>query len=74
MLCPGENPLKVKIEADPDSITVMNNLQRKSGVNSTGLGLDNIRGRYGFFTSRKVEVSENEGIFKVKIPLLQAEL
>jgi sensor histidine kinase YesM len=69
-----ENPLKVKIEADHDSITVMNNLHKKSVVYSTGLGLENIRGRYGFFTSRKVEVSENDGIFKVKIPLLQAEL
>jgi two-component system, LytTR family, sensor kinase len=69
-----ENPLRVKIVAEHDSITVINNIHKKSGVISTGLGLENIRARYGFFTSTLVEVSDNDGIFKVKIPLLQAEL
>jgi hypothetical protein len=69
-----DKPLKVEITADNEFITVTNNLQRKTGVTSTGQGLDNISGRYGFFTSVKVEVIENDEIFKVKVPLLSAEL
>jgi hypothetical protein len=65
-----EKPLKIEIIADKDSITVTNNLQRKNGINSTGQGLNNIIGRYGFFTSVEIEVTETDKIFKVKIPLL----
>jgi sensor histidine kinase YesM len=69
-----EKPLRVRITADNESITVVNNLQKKNGVISTGQGLDNIRGRYGFFTTNKVEVTENKEQFIVKIPLLRSEL
>lgn len=69
-----EKPLRVEVFADDDYITVINKLQRKQGVTSTGQGIENIKGRYGFFTTRKVEVSETDEIFKVKIPLLKAEL
>ncbi|MBK8883757.1 MAG: histidine kinase [Bacteroidales bacterium] len=69
-----EKPLRVVISADKDSISVTNNLQKKQGVASTGQGLNNIRGRYGFFTSTKVEITEEDGFFKVTLPLLRAEL
>jgi sensor histidine kinase YesM len=68
-----DKPLRVEIVADEESITVTNNLQKKTGVTSTEQGLNNIIGRYGFFTSVKIEVTENDEIFQVKIPLL-AEL
>jgi hypothetical protein len=69
-----ENPLNIEITASKDTITVSNNLQKKAGVESTGQGLVNITGRYRFFTSRKVEITETSDIFKVSIPLLQTEL
>jgi LytS/YehU family sensor histidine kinase len=69
-----ERPLKVEIRADKESITVCNNLQKKEGVTSTGQGLNNIAGRYRFFTTKKVEVLENNQEFKVTIPLLEVEL
>jgi sensor histidine kinase YesM len=69
-----DKPLKVEITADKESIIVLNNLQRKSGVESSGQGLKNISGRYRFFTSRKVEINENGQIFKVVLPLLQIEI
>jgi sensor histidine kinase YesM len=69
-----ENPLYIEIAANRDTITVSNNLQRKSGVESTGQGLINIKGRYRFFTSRKVEINEISDRFKVVIPLLQTEI
>jgi len=69
-----EKPLQVEITANKDTITVSNNLQRKGGVESTGQGLINITGRYRFFTSRKVEITETSDRFTVSIPLLQIEL
>jgi sensor histidine kinase YesM len=69
-----ENPLRVNIIAEKDAITVVNNLQIKTGVDSTGQGLKNIAGRYRFFTSRKVEIIETRDTFKVIIPLLEVEL
>jgi len=69
-----EKPLRIEITAANESITVSNNLQRKSGVVSTGQGLENIRGRYSFFSTRRVEVFENDKMFIVIVPLLQAEL
>ncbi len=69
-----EKPLKIEITASGDSISVINNLQKKSGVDSTGQGLVNITGRYRFFTTRKVEINETNESFSVIIPLLQVEL
>lgn len=69
-----ENPLNIEIIANNGTITVSNNLQKKTGVESTGQGLINISGRYRFFTSRKVDISETADRFKVIIPLLQTEL
>jgi hypothetical protein len=69
-----ENPLNVEISASRDTISITNNLQRKSGVESTGQGLNNITGRYRFFTTRNVEIIETTDSFKVIIPLLQIEL
>jgi sensor histidine kinase YesM len=68
-----ENPLNIEIRAKDDSLTVINNLQPKSGVTSTGHGLSNIMDRYGFFTERKVEVQNNGNTFSVSIPLLKTE-
>ena len=69
-----ERPLHIEIKADRESIVVINNLQVKGGVASTGHGLRNIKGRYSFFTKSEVEISEGDGFFGVKIPLLMAEI
>jgi hypothetical protein len=69
-----DKTLKVEIIANKESISVINNLQKKEVANSTGQGLNNIIGRYRYFTSRKVEIIETYDIFKVTLPLLQVEL
>jgi hypothetical protein len=69
-----DKPLKVEIKAEQESIIVINNLQRKSGVESSGQGLKNLAGRYRFFTSRNVEIIENGLVYKVVLPLLQVEI
>jgi sensor histidine kinase YesM len=68
-----EKPLVIDIFSANESLTVTNNLQRKQGVISTGQGLNNIKGRYGFFTTRKIEISETSSQFRVEIPLLKAD-
>ncbi len=69
-----EMPLSLHIVVDGNAILVKNNLQRKSGVVSTGKGLNNIAGRYAIFTTRKPEIKEENNWFSVSLPLLEAEL
>ncbi len=69
-----DKPLKVSVRAGDESLVVENNLQKKSGISSTGQGLRNITERYRHFTTREVEIIETSAIFKVAIPLLTLEL
>lgn len=70
----SEAPLTITIHAENDYITVSNNLQRKSGVDSTGQGLTNIRERYRYFTRKKVLIGETDRSFSVSLPLLIVDL
>lgn len=70
----SEKPLLVEVIADNESIMVTNNLQRKQSEESTGTGLNNIRGRYKFLTTREVIVMDDGKSFRVTLPLLQLEL
>ena len=50
---------------------IRNNLQQKEQVmDSTKVGLENIRTRYRFFTEETVDVKEGNEYFAVAIPLL----
>jgi len=69
-----DKPLKVSVRAEKETLLVENNLQKKSGVSSTGQGLRNITERYRLFTTREVEITKTSAIFKVAIPLLTIEL
>ena len=66
-----KKPLKIIISSDGQSLKVQNNLQKKKVLNSTGIGLNNIRNRYQFLTDRSIEIIENENTFEVKIPLIE---
>lgn len=67
-----ENPLHIKVYRDNDFIVVENNLQKRTllGESDLGLGLDNIVKRYQFLSNRKVEVSQTATLFIVKLPLI----
>ena len=69
-----DKPLKIYVRAEKETLLVENNLQKKSGVSSTGQGLRNITERYRLFTTREVEITKTSAIFKVAIPLLTIEL
>ena len=67
----AKEPLKIHIQLEGQCLVVRNNLQpRPQSENSTGVGLQNIVNRYALLTREPVSVSENEGSFVVKIPLL----
>lgn len=64
-------PLRIAVSLDEGKIRVANNLQKKSQrTPSTQVGLQNIKNRYAFFTSQKVEVHANEHTFSVSLPLI----
>ncbi len=64
-------PLQVRIYVQDDWLVVENPRQaRDQPEPSTGVGLTNIINRYALFTDRRVGVSQESGLFVVKIPLL----
>lgn len=69
-----KNPLYIQIGVVNESIFVQNNMQKISTNDSTGKGLDNIKGRYKLFTTKVPEVEDNSSIFKVTLPLLKVEI
>ena len=64
-------PLKIKVFAENGHLLVSNNLQIKNQqIESTGIGLDNIRNRYKLLSDAEVKVEERGGSFTVSIPLI----
>lgn len=70
----NDQPLKIRIYGDNRNIVVENNIQRKNVLpeDSKGIGLENIRKRYGFLSPEKVQVEENGSEFIVRLPILQS--
>ena len=66
----SQHPLTIKIYDDEKSLTVVNNLQRKQSVESTGQGLKNIEGRYRFIAGEPIKIESDEFHFSVTIPLI----
>ena len=69
----SDKPLHIHIFAANGSLVVDNNLQMKRQVlESTGIGLDNIRNRYKLLAGKPVTVTETETNFTVSIPLIES--
>lgn len=69
----ADTPLQVTIRKENEFLIVENairRLQSGEGVVSTGIGLKNIVKRYQLLTEIPVEISSDNNIFRVKIPLL----
>lgn len=68
----SSQPMTIDIELQKDGyIEVSNKLQlKRQNIQSTGVGLDNIRSRYKVLSEKEVTVKENEDTFTVKLPLL----
>lgn len=68
-----EKPLRIEVFSENGHLIVRNNLQRKNQVmDSTGVGLDNIRTRYRLLTDQPVEVIVSPQYFTVVLPFLPA--
>ncbi len=68
------NPLLISITSGEEmQLVVSNNLQRKNKrfVLSHGVGLKNISERYSIANAGSIIVEENNGLFAVKLPLLE---
>lgn len=66
-----QRPLYIEIVSDGEYVQVKNNLQRKTIVeNSNKHGLENLRSLYRYLSPKEFVVSEENGFFIVKIPLL----
>lgn len=64
-------PLHIDVCTENGRLIVSNNLQKKNQViESTGIGLENIRNRYRLLGGRQVEVEEGPASFTVRIPLI----
>jgi two-component system LytT family sensor kinase len=70
--CSSEKPLKIALFVEKDSVVVSNSFQPKNKqfLESTGIGLSNLKSRYALLTSQKVEVEENDMFFEVRIPFV----
>jgi len=67
----NRKPLQIKIfSTDDNCLIVENQLQKKSGSEGSGSGIQNIRERYEFFTNKKVVIFESLDRYLISIPLL----
>lgn len=68
----SDKPLQIHIFSENGSLVVNNNLQMKKQIlESTGIGLDNIRNRYKLLGDKPVNVTETDTNFTVSIPLIE---
>lgn len=66
-----KKPLTIRLYDEDSYLVVENNLQKKESKEySSQVGLKNIQSRYGYLSDGKIDVTENEQIFKVRIPLI----
>ena len=67
----NRQPLIVTIEAKDNILTVSNPLQeKKTKAPGTGTGLYNLNQRYWYLCKRGIEISRQDSVFKVNLPLL----
>lgn len=67
----NKKPLSIRLYTNDDQYLIVENvLQKKSGSEGSGMGIQNISDRYGFFTDKKVLITFNSERFRVSIPLL----
>lgn len=67
----SKKPLKLRIFEDNGSLIIENNTNPKEAIGkSTKVGLQNITDRYRLLTKRNVDITNDNKLFKVSLPLL----
>lgn len=65
------HPLHIRIYLkDEYYLTIENKLQKKSGSEGSGSGIQNIKSRYQFFTDKDLIISISKDYFRISIPLI----
>lgn len=65
-------PLRIEVFAENGHLVVRNNLQKKNQVmDSTGVGLQNIKDRYRMLTEKEVEVIASQQYYTVALPVIE---
>ena len=68
-------PLYIKVFEENGQLVVNNNLQEKQVVRkSSGVGLQNIKQRYGILTDREVDITKTTTNFSVSLPMLTKQV
>lgn len=68
----SDMPLEIKILREGDYIIVENKMQEKSVIQSAGgIGLETMKKRYQYLSSKPIIVDNSNGVFRVKIPILE---
>lgn len=71
----SSRPLKLSVHEENGLLIVSNNLQEKQVVKkSSGVGLQNIKQRYGILTDREVAIEKTTSEFKVALPMLTKQV
>lgn len=66
-----ETPLKIEVYIENNMIAVRNNLQlRFTTIDSSGVGLSNIKGQYMFLFRKNIKIISAENYFEVQLPLI----
>ncbi len=70
-----DEPLIIKLFTEGEQyVVVSNNLQVKSiPKGPSGIGLENIKARYGYLTDNEVQITKTKTAFTVKLPVLTME-
>ena len=69
-----ERPLEVSISTDDTSVIIKNNLQqRQEDLESTGIGLENLKQRYDLLSNLKPSFAIENDCYIAKLPLIQPE-
>lgn len=65
-----DNPLHIAVASAGDYLSVKNNLQRKTAIETSNKhGLENLKNLYRYISDKQVEVIETQDSFEIKIPL-----
>jgi len=71
----ASKPLHLKVVEENGLLTISNNLQEKQVVRkSSGVGLQNIKQRYGILTDRQVTIAKTAKDFSVSLPMLTKQV
>ncbi|MDI3319458.1 sensor histidine kinase [Pinibacter soli] len=65
-----QKPLHIKVYEEDGRIIVANQVQLKSGTDSTGVGLQNIDLRYQHLLNTPIDIIDDKKTFLVKLPLI----